>query len=87
MKDTPKPTERGLNKGEKMEDQIYATDDDYNLKQIKSLERYCDREFGTEFERNEEDNTYYLMVFDLNYNEVSKLRGFEKWFRKCEELR
>ncbi len=70
-----------------METEIYVTSHDYNHSQIKSLIRYCDREFGTENDVNEDDGTYHIVVFDLNYNEVSKLRGFENWFRQCEGFR
>lgn len=73
-----------------MEDQIFETSDDYSLNQIKSFESWLDREIGTETELNEsasEQPEYYLMVFDLTHGEVSKIRGFENYFRECEGLR
>ena len=71
-----------------MEDQVYETDSDYTLKQIKSFSSWCDREIGTEYELNDVGaNEHYLMIFDLTHKEVDKIRGFELYFRKAEGLK
>lgn len=66
-----------------METGIYETSDDYNIDEIRKIEKWLDKNIGTETERNEggEEGKYYVMVFELNQREVYKIRQFEGYFR------
>ena len=72
-----------------MEDQVYETDDDYSLAEIKKFEEWFDRIVGTDYERNEsasgEPDQYYLMCFEMTPKEVEKMRAYELRFREGRE--
>ncbi len=58
-------------------DEIYATDL-LTLKEMLQFERWLDKEIGTEIERNgDEEDGYYLMIFDLTFGEVKQIRRYE----------
>ena len=61
--------------------EIYQTCADYTNKQIEVIENWCDSKFGTETEITDDEDGWYLMVFDLTFREVQKLRDFENMFR------
>jgi len=45
---------------------------------MKTFCKFLDDEIGTEYEQNEDDeNSWYVMVFDLTMKEVKKIREFE----------
>lgn len=47
--------------------------------QIKSFEKWLDKNIGTDWEENENDtDEFYLMVFDLTHKEVNQIRNYEK---------
>ncbi len=71
-----------------MEDQVYETEDNLTLKEVRAFEKWLDKEVGTEYERNEsgsgEPDEYYLIIFDLTHGEVIMIREHEV---KMERLR
>ena len=57
--------------------EAYETDIMTNT-QIKSFEKWLDRNIGTEWDENQNDtDEFYLMVFDLTYKEVNQIRDYE----------
>ena len=61
-----------------MEYQVYETDDDYTLENIKHFEVWLDATIGTEYDRNETCEGYYLIIVDLTHEEVAKIRTYER---------
>ena len=60
-----------------METEIYETDE-MGFAKVKQFERWCDKEIGTETQVNDfGEGRYTLMIFDLTYSEVKKLRKYE----------
>jgi len=65
-----------------MEDQMYQTDADYSFEEITRIEQWFDRTIGTESEISENEGRYYFMGFEMNHQEVEKMRAFELRFRE-----
>ena len=49
----------------------------FGINGIKRFEKFLDKEIGTEYERNDNGDGFYLMIFDLSPNEVKKIRKWE----------
>lgn len=57
--------------------EIYETDL-MTKTQIKSFEKWIDKNIGTDWEINQNDtDEFYMMIFDLTYSEVIKIRNYE----------
>jgi hypothetical protein len=65
----------------------YETSDDYNLIQISQFLEWFKYEIGTDYEINDNNFDYYIVFFDLESNEVDKVRSFENKLRKEEGLK
>lgn len=55
----------------------YYETEEMSLEAIRRFENFLDREIGTEYERNDSGNGYYLLISDLTPREVDKIRDFE----------
>ena len=66
--------------------QMYETDDDYSLDEIKEFEDWFDETIGTEYERNESasgnENEFYLILCDLTRKEVDMCMQYENQIKK-----
>ena len=57
--------------------EVYETDI-VTKREIKSFEKWLDKNIGTDWEENQNDtNEFYLMIFDLTHKEVKEIRNYE----------
>ena len=63
--------------------EIYETDL-FDLSGIRKFENWLDKNIGTEYERNDNGEgscgkIYYLLIFDLEWSDIDKIRAYELW--------
>ena len=65
-----------------MEDEVYETADEYTRVQIDAFAKFVDDNIGVDYEINEsasgEPDEFYMIITDLNSEEVNMLRVYER---------
>jgi hypothetical protein len=61
-----------------MESELYETDSDYKPSELEEFANWLDENIGTDYDVNAD----YLLIFDLDVDEVAKIAKFEHFLRK-----